>query len=139
MEETITRSQKKKVKEQFESFYSQDLKDEDTNTVVNNVDKIIGKTKFGPLFKFAKDIKLMCAMVKAYSKKEYKEIPLRTITMVVLSLIYVFVPLDIVPDLIPLFGLIDDAGIVGMCLKAVHKDLEDFKNWAQNNKPEYLK
>ena len=59
--------------------------------------------------------------------------------MVVLSLIYVFVPLDIVPDLIPLFGLIDDAGIVGMCLKAVHKDLEDFKNWAQNNKPEYLK
>lgn len=138
MAEKMTEDQEKKVNEAFEQIKNGSFTDDDTSTVLNNTTSIINKTKAGPLLKFADDVKLMCAMVKAWSKKDYTGLPVKTITMVILTLVYVFSPVDVIPDFIPVMGLLDDAGMVAACLAAVHSDLESFKNWALKNKPEYV-
>ena len=51
--------------------------------------------------------------------------------MVTLTLVYVFSPLDLIPDYIPGVGLLDDASIVGLCIAAIKSDLEAFKAWAK--------
>ncbi|MBE6354737.1 DUF1232 domain-containing protein [Treponema sp.] len=72
-------------------------------------------------------------MVKAWTKKEYKGVPVKTIGMIILTLVYVFSPIDIIPDCIPGIGLVDDATMVSLCLAAVKSDIEDFKIWAKTH------
>ena len=78
---------------------------------------------------FLEDIKILIEMVKDYFNGTYREIPYRTIKAVVFTLIYVLSPIDIIPDVIPIVGLLDDAFIVGLCLTSIKKDLEQYKEF----------
>ena len=102
------------------------------DTVLEHEEEIKEKSLKGALKKFKEEIQLLIEMVKSYAKGEYKKVPITTIVMVVLTLIYVFSPIDIIPDFIPVIGLSDDAGMVALCLAAVASDLEDFKEWLKS-------
>lgn len=80
------------------------------------------------------DIDLMISLVKSYIKKEYKEVPIRTILLVVASIIYLVTPIDVIPDITPIIGFSDDIFIIGLCLKSVDKDLKLYKEWKKDNK-----
>ena len=125
----FSRKDKAKVEAGFESIKEGKFKDDDVYTVIDNTEDILNKSSKGPLEKFFDDIKTMCDMVAAWVKKEYREIPYRTIGMIILTLVYVFSPVDIIPDAIPGIGLLDDAMMVTFCLKAVQGDIEDFRVW----------
>ena len=120
-----------KVNGKFESFKRGNFSAADTATVLNNTADILNKSADGPLAKFFDDIKTMCQMVKAWAKKEYKGVPVKTIGMIILTLVYVFSPIDIIPDCIPGIGLVDDAAMVGFCIAAARSDIEDFRVWAR--------
>lgn len=120
-----------KVTSKFESFKRGNFSAADTTTVLNNTADILNKSSDGPLAKFFDDIKTMCQMVKAWASKEYKGIPVKTIGMIILTLLYVFSPIDIIPDCIPGIGLVDDAAMVGFCIAAARSDIEDFRIWAR--------
>ena len=40
---------------------------------------------------------------------------------------YLLSPMDLIPDFIPGLGLVDDAGVIGACLKIVRPQLERYK------------
>ena len=63
----------------------------------------------GPLARFIEDARLMLAIVKDYWAGRYRRIPYGLIAAVVFVLLYVFNPLDMMPDFLPLIGQIDDA------------------------------
>ena len=123
---------KKKVADEFESIKNGKFTEKDRNTVLDNIGEILNKSSFGPLARFFDDIKTMCYMVKAWADKEYTGIPVNTIGMIILTLVYVFSPIDVVPDFIPVLGLLDDAAMVGLCLAALRSDINDFRQWAKN-------
>ena len=75
------------------------------------------------------DIPLLVSLVKSYVSGEYKEIPYNAIVAVVAALLYVISPVDIIPDLIPGVGFLDDAAAVAFCVKMLHDDLENYKFW----------
>lgn len=129
----FSKKDQKKLNEKFDSFKQGNFNEEDTKTVINHEDDIHKKCSSGSLAKFLEDIKTMCSMVKAWVKKDYQGIPVKTIGMVTLTLVYVFSPLDLIPDYIPGIGLLDDASIVGLCIAAIKSDLEAFKAWAKVN------
>lgn len=130
---TINKETEQNLKEKFNDFKQGNFSSEDTVTVLNNVEDILRKSESGPLREFFDDIKTMCSMVKSWVKKEYKEIPVRTIGMVILTLGYVFFPIDFIPDTIPILGLLDDAMMVKWCLAAVRSDINDYRLWTQTN------
>ena len=124
------------VEEEF-AKYSKNVSEDDVSGVLDNEDEILGKAHDGPLEKFAQKIKLLFSMVKDYANGSYREVPWVTIAAVVGSLIYVFSPIDLIPDFIPVLGLTDDAAVVALCLKGIINDLTKYQAWKRNKDIEY--
>ena len=79
--------------------------------------------------KYLSMIPIMISMLRSYFKKEYKEIPIGTLLALVSALIYWLAPADIIPDIIPVAGYVDDATVIASCLKLINDDLKDYKKW----------
>lgn len=124
------------AKEKLESS-SRKVTDKDIQHVLDKEQIIEEKVqKSGTLRKYFNVVKSMYGLVKAYWKGEYREIPWFTIAAIVTALLYVFNPLDVLPDVIPFLGLTDDALILAVCLKLVQQDLDDYEAWrAEKDSP----
>ncbi|WP_311568251.1 YkvA family protein [Photobacterium arenosum] len=121
------------AKEKLESS-SRKVTDEDIQRVLDKEQVIEDKVqKSGTLRKYFNVVKSMYGLVKAYWKGEYREIPWFTVAAIVTALLYVFNPLDVLPDVIPFLGLTDDALILAVCLKLVQQDLDDYEAWRAGN------
>lgn len=79
-------------------------------------------------------VPIMISLLRNYKNKEYTEIPLGSIIAIISALIYVLSPVDLIPDTLPGgVGYIDDVGIVGVCLKLVGSDIEEYQQWRKDN------
>lgn len=109
------------------------LKDEDK--LEKTLKRLEEKLKTIPVLgeKFAK-VPVMVSMVRSYIKKEYTEVPIGTIVAIVSAVIYIVSPVDLVPDIVPGAGYIDDAFIVAACLKLVESDIDEYTEWKEKNK-----
>ncbi|MEJ2637928.1 MAG: DUF1232 domain-containing protein [Calditrichia bacterium] len=76
---------------------------------------------------FFDDLKALVEMVRAYFNKEYTAVPWKTIVFSMVAILYFLNPLDIVPDLLPGIGFIDDATLVAFIVTGIREDLEKFK------------
>jgi uncharacterized membrane protein YkvA (DUF1232 family) len=113
---------------------AQKVTDEDLEKVVNRSEDI--KRKFsagGPLQRFIEDGQLLISIVKDYRAGIFRKVPFGTIAAIVFTLIYVFNPLDLVPDVLPIIGQIDDAAVVAACMILVEQDLHSYKLWKEEH------
>lgn len=111
--------------------------EKDIQRVLSKEEKIERKVKqAAPLKDFVDIVKSMFALLKAYWSGEYRQIPWFTIAAIVAALLYVLSPLDLIPDFIPIIGLMDDAMVLTACLNLVKKDLAQFETWRFANPSE---
>jgi uncharacterized membrane protein YkvA (DUF1232 family) len=113
------------------------VKDGAQNVTEKDVQKVISKSeeiqkKFsasGPLARFVEDGKLLISIVKDYWSGAYRQIPYSAIASIVFALIYVLNPFDMMPDMLPIIGQLDDVAVMGACLILVEQDLHKYKDW----------
>lgn len=74
-------------------------------------------------------IQLLSKMIKAAMNGEYKGIPSTTLVGGIAVLIYFISPIDLVPDFIPVIGLLDDAALLGWFMTSIKAELDKFKEW----------
>jgi uncharacterized membrane protein YkvA (DUF1232 family) len=86
----------------------------------------------GPLKRFIEDGKVLTALIKDWRTGKYRQALHGTIAAVVFGLIYVLNPFDIVPDVLPFFGALDDATVIGALLMLVERDLKKYRSWKEN-------
>lgn len=77
------------------------------------------------------EIKDITNMVLDYAHGNYKKVPLPTMLAFAAALIYFVSPIDLIPDVIPVLGYIDDAAIFKLVMKAFHLDLDRYRNWKE--------
>jgi uncharacterized membrane protein YkvA (DUF1232 family) len=84
-------------------------------------DNLWGKLeKTGKRISFAKDILALYKYMKDPFVKWYRK------SIVVAALIYFIVPIDTIPDLTPLFGYLDDLGVITALLKYLGNELMSY-------------
>ena len=119
---------KDSAEKKFESFKS--CSDEDKREVMENENKILEILKEdGKLEKFIDDVKTFFLMLKDTFYGDYEGVPVGTIAAIIGSLLYVLSPLDLVPDVIPLIGYLDDAAILALCMNFAKIDVDRYKEW----------
>lgn len=118
-------------------------KQKDEKSLIDSIKLIIGKedrindqlNNGKGLERYAKDLLLLVSLVKDYYQGNYRDVPYKSISAAVVGLLYVINPIDIIPDFIPLIGQVDDALVLGFCLKLMEKDLLKYKTW-KDDQPE---
>lgn len=75
------------------------------------------------------DVQWVFKMLKDYATGKYREVPWRTITVLVAALAYVLAPLDLVPDFLPVIGWGDDCLALAGALAFAKMDLDEYKAW----------
>lgn len=126
--------------EEFVKEGAEKITDKDVEKVVDKSDEI--KEKFvsrGPLKRFIEDGRLLLALIKDYRASKYRQVPYGIIAAAVFALLYVFNPFDLVPDVLPFVGAVDDATVIGACLLMVEKDLNKFRSWKEGQAGNELK
>ena len=84
-------------------------------------DNLWGKLeKTGKRISFAKDILALYKYMRDPFVKWYRK------SIVVAALIYFIVPIDTIPDLTPLFGYLDDLGVITALLKYLGSELMSY-------------
>lgn len=78
------------------------------------------------------DIVDLFGMVRAYCRDGYREVPWRVIAAAAAALFYLVMPLDLIPDCIPVVGYLDDAAVISFCIKSIHGDVENYRAWRRN-------
>jgi len=105
---------------------------EDVKKVLDQANEITDKVvKSGPLQRFLKDVALLISMLKDYWSGAYREIPWWVIASVVFTLLYVLSPIDLIPDFIPVIGLMDDVLVITICLMMIEQDLLKYQEWKE--------
>ncbi len=122
-----------KLNEKVQNYLNnnpQYVDDADIKKVLDNEDKIQDKLdKKSPIDRFFTDIQLFLGLLKDYYYGNYRKIPYKSIASIVTALLYLINPIDIIPDAIPIIGQIDDALVLGFCLKMIESDLENYRLW----------
>jgi uncharacterized membrane protein YkvA (DUF1232 family) len=122
----------KKPDEEFVKEGAEEVTPGDIDKVVEKSEDI--KEKFsarGPLKRFIVDARLLTALVKDWRAGKYRQALYGTIAAVVFALLYVFNPFDLVPDILPFVGAVDDATVIGACLMLIERDLNKYRTWKE--------
>jgi uncharacterized membrane protein YkvA (DUF1232 family) len=121
-----------KPDEEFVKEGAQKITEKDLERVADKSEEIRRKfSTHGPLARFVQDGQLLIAIVKDYLSGSYRQIPYGSIASIVFTLIYVLNPFDLVPDMLPLIGQLDDVAVMGACLMLVEQDLHKYRDWKQ--------
>ena len=88
-------------------------------------DKLARTPKIG---ESVSELPTMVAMVKSWIKKEYKVSPKVLATMVG-AFIYLVKGKDLIPDKIPVVGLVDDIAVLALALKFVAPEVKEYREW----------
>lgn len=71
------------------------------------------------------------SLIRSYITKEYTDIPIGSVIAIVSAVAYVVSPIDIIPDIIPGAGYLDDAAVVAACIALVKSDVDEYIKWRE--------
>ena len=79
------------------------------------------------------------AMFRDLFARRYREIPAATILGGILGLAYLVNPFDLIPDVLPIVGIVDDTLIVGIFLTLLGRDVKKYLLWKNPHEPKPTK
>ena len=106
------------------------LKDtEKVESFLQSVEEVLASIPF--VGEDLKNVPLMISLIRSYITKEYTQVPTKSLVAIISASIYFVTPADVIPDVIPLIGYIDDGLVFATCYRWVKKDLEEYSKWRE--------
>lgn len=78
-------------------------------------------------------VPILISLIRSYIKKEYTGTSWVSILITLSSLIYIFTPVDAIPDVIPVFGFFDDIVVLTVCMTYVDTEVKAYSEWRKEN------
>ena len=125
----LNETDKERIGQAFEhgvnTFTEEDLKKvrEDAETA---------KRKATHLGEQISSFRLTWALLQDYWAGEYTAIPWKLIAACGFAVAYLVSPIDVIPDVIPILGFVDDAAVFALVVSAYQSELDAYKKWKQN-------
>jgi uncharacterized membrane protein YkvA (DUF1232 family) len=99
------------------------------NSLLQKADEKAQLRKRGALEDVWASFMTLFRMLRAYGSGAYKKIPFKTLIATVTSVVYFVMPLDFIPDILLLFGFMDDAALIAWTVKSIKTDIDQFSAW----------
>ena len=85
------------------------------------------------------DLITMTELVSDCLKGVYENLPRGTVIGILAALFYAFSPIDLILDIIPFAGFLDDAAVVGLILElGLARDLMQYRDWKRQRRNEEI-
>ena len=85
------------------------------------------------------DLITMTELVSDCLKGIYEDLPRGTVLGILFALFYAFSPIDLILDIIPFAGYLDDAAIISLILElGLARDLLQYRDWKRQRRNEQL-
>ena len=81
------------------------------------------------VLQFLDNMRLLFLMLKDWWRGAYRQLPWWCIGVLIFTLLYVLSPIDLIPDWIPVIGLLDDVTLMYLCYKVIEGEIEKYKRW----------
>jgi len=83
----------------------------------------------GPMASRLQDLATLIRMIRAYTSGAYRDVPWETVALAIGAVMYFVNPMDVIPDVIPGFGYVDDAAVVAFVVASITNDIHNFREW----------
>ena len=130
-ENKLKKEEEERIKKGYESSI-EEVQEEDVNDAFNKGNKKFEKLEEdipNPLLELWDDLKTLIALLGDFITKKYSDVPWNIIASVAAAVLYFVSPIDVIPDIIPIVGFLDDALVLKLCLNFARKDIEKYKEW----------
>jgi uncharacterized membrane protein YkvA (DUF1232 family) len=130
---TLNSKQTEQVKEQFERAKKNMDREgvEDAASAGSEKLRSFGGRVPGVLAEVIEDIRCMIALLRDWVNGDYTDVPWGVIASIAAALAYFACPIDIIPDLIPIVGFVDDVLVITLCLQIAKDDLTKYRAWCE--------
>jgi uncharacterized membrane protein YkvA (DUF1232 family) len=68
-------------------------------------------------------------LIRSYASGQYRQVSTKTVLIGLATVLYLLLPIDLVPDFIPMLGLMDDLSLITWFIKAFQQELVKFQLW----------
>ena len=75
----------------------------------------------------------MALMVHSFIHKQYTKAPVASISSIIAAIAYFVMPFDVIPDILPFVGFLDDIGLVAFVVSQVGRELDEYMDWRYEN------
>lgn len=116
----------KKAKSRADSYKNDPDK---LRALAENAQKKASKHKSGALKEVCDSLISCFRLLKAYASGSYREIPWDSLALIIASAAYFLMPVDLIPDFIPVAGYLDDAALLAWTIKSLKIDIDNFLAW----------
>ena len=84
------------------------------------------------LLAFRERFQVLARLLSAYTRGQYRSIPMRTIVSVVAAVVYFLNPVDLIPDALLGLGLTDDIAVLTWVYQNATTEIKLFLQWEQS-------
>src|SRR5574341_1518314 len=85
------------------------------------------KHTHGALHRLRGDFSELLHLLGAWASGKYTVVPWKSLLMAIAAVLYFVNPFDLVPDFLPLTGLVDDVAVLAYVLRSLQNDLARFR------------
>ncbi|KGE79188.1 YkvA family protein [Halomonas salina] len=91
------------------------------------------KRRAGVFLRMRRALRWFPPMLADVVRGRYRPVPWSALLWMLVALVYLISPLDLIPDVLLVVGLVDDAMIVGWLLTRVDRSLEGYRAWRETD------
>ena len=91
----------------------------------------------GVLNRVRADLLALLRLLKAWALRQYQRVPWPALLLLASAVVYFVMPVDLIPDMLPIIGFVDDVAVVSAVVQTVQDELDRFRRWERTD-PESL-